>query len=138
MREDLEAAADKLYGGKLEMVEAPGDPYAAQLAKSKASRVQSAEKVLEKAKKKIEKAEKKAAAKPKAKRGRGAKQQPDVANQPDTGVPNDHANNGDNHDDGGNDTNTSPPDASGSADAHPKWPEKETCLNSNSFHLICF
>lgn len=65
MREDLEAAADKLYGGKLEMVEAPGDPYAAQLAKSKASRVQSAEKVLEKAKKKIEKAEKKRLQSPK-------------------------------------------------------------------------
>ena len=72
MREDLETTAEKLYDGKLEMVEAPGDPYAAQLAKSKASRVQSAEKVLEKAKKKIEKANKPAAS-GKGKRGRGAK-----------------------------------------------------------------
>lgn len=141
VREDLETTAEKLYDGKLEMVEAPGDPYAAQLAKSKASRVQSAEKVLEKAKKKIEKANKPAAS-GKGKRGRGAKKnqenEPATGVSPDTGVSHDPKKDGDKQHDGGNGTTTSPPDASGSADAHPTWPEKETCLNKCNFHLICF
>ena len=137
MRTDLESTADELYG-KLEMAEAPGDPYAAQLAKSKATRVQSAEKVLERAKKTIEKANKPKAA-PKV-RGKGRRSgvkhadptggalppgngqgdattsPPEIANGKDQG-----------------DAATSPPEiASASApvnqpaDHHPNWPEKET------------
>lgn len=46
---DLEAQAAQLYEGKAEMEELPGDVHVAQLEKVKASKVQSAEKVLERA-----------------------------------------------------------------------------------------
>ena len=42
----MEEAATNLFQGKIEMAEAPGDPYAAQLAKAKAARVETASKLL--------------------------------------------------------------------------------------------
>lgn len=45
----LDRAASKLFEGKVQVSEAASDPYAAQLAKSKAAKIQSAEKVLQKA-----------------------------------------------------------------------------------------
>lgn len=70
----MEEAATNLFEGKIEMAEAPGDPYAAQLAKAKAAKVQTAEKLLAQATKdpKVQKAIKKKSSKGKG-RGRGKK-----------------------------------------------------------------